>query len=52
VFFVLNLVAGMELGAAGAVIAVALLLGFEAWLGIRWLGNRFEALDISSELRP
>jgi len=51
VFFVMNLIAGSAVGAALAVIVMATLLGFEAWLGIRWLGNRFETLDISSELR-
>jgi hypothetical protein len=52
VFFVANLVAGPAVGAALAVIVTASVLVLEAWFGIRWLGNRFEALDISSELRP
>jgi len=51
-FLIGNLIAGPAVGTALAVIAMAALLGFEAWLGIRWLGNRFEALDVSSELRP
>lgn len=51
VFFVMNLIAGSAVSAALAVIVMAMLLGFEAWIGIRWLGNRFETLDISSELR-
>ena len=51
VFFVTNRVAGPSIGAALAVVVMAALLAFEAWLGIRWLGGRFEALDISSELR-
>jgi hypothetical protein len=51
-FFILNLIAGSGIGAAVALIGIAMLLGFEVWLGIRWLGNRFEAMDISSELRP
>ena len=51
VLFIVNLIAGIAVGAAVAVIAMAVLLGFEAWLGIRWLGNRFEDLDISLELR-
>jgi hypothetical protein len=51
-FFIGNLVAGVEIGAGMAVIAIAALLGLEAWLGIRWLGSRFEELDLSSELRP
>jgi hypothetical protein len=52
VFFLVNLVAGVAIGAAVAVLAMATLLGLEAWLGIHGLGNRFEDLDISSELRP
>ncbi len=52
VLFVVNLITGFAAGAALAVIVMAALLGVEAWLGIRWLGNRFEELDISSELRP
>jgi hypothetical protein len=51
VFSIVNLVAGLAAGGALAVLAMAALLCLEAWLGIRWLGNRFEALDISSELR-
>ena len=35
--------------AAGAVFAV---LATEAWIGLRWLGARFEKFDLSSELRP
>jgi ABC-2 type transport system permease protein len=52
VLFIVKLITGFAVGAAVAVIAMTVLLGFEAWLGIRWLGNRFEGLDISSELRP
>jgi ABC-2 type transport system permease protein len=52
VFFVVNLITGLQVGAAVAAIAMVVLMGFEAWLGIRWLGKRFEELDISSELRP
>jgi ABC-2 type transport system permease protein len=51
VFFATNLIAGSAVGVTLAVIAMATLLVFEAWLGVRWLGNRFETLDISSELR-
>jgi hypothetical protein len=51
VFAIVNFVAGMVVGGAVAVLAIIALLGLEVWLGIRWLGNRFEALDISSELR-
>jgi len=52
VFIIVKLIAGYAIGSAMAAIAMSVLLGFEAWLGIRWLGNRFERLDISSELRP
>jgi hypothetical protein len=44
--------AGTAVAAVPAIIAIAALLGFEAWLGVRWLGSRFEELDVSSELRP
>jgi hypothetical protein len=52
VFLGTNLVVGPATGAATALVSMAALLAFEAWLGIRWLGGRFEALDISSELGP
>jgi len=29
-----------------------LILSVEAWVGIRWLGERFERFDLSTELRP
>jgi hypothetical protein len=52
VFFIGKLMAGTAVAAVPAIIAIAALLGFEAWLGVRWLGSRFEELDVSSELRP
>jgi ABC-2 type transport system permease protein len=52
VFFMVKVLAGFAIAAAMAVIVMAVLLAYEAWLGIRWLGDRFEDLDISSELRP
>jgi hypothetical protein len=52
VFFIAQALAGFAVGAAIAVVAIALLLAFEAWVGIRWLGTRFEAFDLSAELRP
>jgi putative ABC exporter len=52
VFLIAQALAGFAVGAAIAVIGMALLLAFEAWIGIRWLGNRFEAFDLSAELRP
>ena len=35
-----------------AVAVVFSLLAYEAWLGVRWLGGRFEQFDLSAELRP
>jgi hypothetical protein len=52
VFALVQLVAGLAIAGAVAGIAMAMLLTLEVWLGIQWLGGRFEALDISSELRP
>ena len=43
---------GFVLAAALAVAAGFSLLALEAWLGVRWLGNRFERFDLSAELRP
>jgi ABC-2 type transport system permease protein len=50
-FFVVNLIAGPMVGGALAALSMAVLLACEAWLGVQWLGARFENLDISSELR-
>ena len=35
-----------------AVVPVVGILGLELWLGVHWVGLRFEALDISAEMRP
>lgn len=35
-----------------AVVPVLAILGVEIWLGLHWVGLKFEALDISAELRP
>jgi hypothetical protein len=35
-----------------AAVAVAAILAGEVWLGVWWLGSRFEKLDLSTELRP
>jgi hypothetical protein len=43
---------GDILAGALGVIAMLLILGTEAWLGIQWLGKRFEQFDLSAELRP
>jgi hypothetical protein len=52
VFFIAQALAGFAAGAGVAVVAMAALLAFEAWIGIRWLGGRFEEFDLSAELRP
>lgn len=50
-FGLLQWFAGIAIAGAVAGVAMAWLLAVEAWLGIHWLGARFEKLDISSELR-
>lgn len=52
IFFLVNLFVGPAAGGVASVIAMTVLLGVEAWLGVHLLGGRFEQLDISSELRP
>jgi MFS family permease len=52
IFFVGQWLVGFVVAAALAVAAVFILLAIEAWLGVRWLGSRFEQLDLSAELRP
>ena len=52
VFFIGNLMGSFQIAGVIAVVAMFVLLSFEAWLGVQWLGKRFEGLDISSELRP
>jgi ABC-2 type transport system permease protein len=52
VFLLTQWLLGIAAGAALAVVAVFMLLGVEFWLGIRWLGTRFEQFDLSAELRP
>ncbi len=50
VFFAGRLVAGDGAAAGLAVVAVLATLSVEAWLGILWLGGRFERFDLSAEL--
>jgi hypothetical protein len=52
VFLITQWLVGVVAGAALAVAAVFVLLSLEFWLGIRWLGTRFEHFDLSTELRP
>jgi hypothetical protein len=47
---------GLFLGPVPAVLlaamAVLLILAAELWLGLAWLGRRFEQLDVSADLQP
>jgi ABC-2 type transport system permease protein len=51
-FLLGNLIGGFYTGGVIAVLGVFAILAAEAWLGIGWLGGRFERFDLSSELRP
>jgi hypothetical protein len=50
-FFVVQLLGGVVLATAAAVIMVLAILGTEIAVGTRWLGGRFERFDLSAELR-
>ncbi len=39
-------------GITVGVLAAFIVLAGETWFGLKWLGTRFEQLDVSSELRP
>jgi hypothetical protein len=52
VFLLTQWLLGVVAAAVLAVAVVFILLGVEFWLGIRWLGGRFEQFDLSAELRP
>jgi hypothetical protein len=52
VFLLTQWLVGTVVAAALAVAAVFSLLCAEAWVGVRWLGGRFEHFDLSAELRP
>jgi len=52
VFLVVLWLAGPLVALVFAVAAAFALLAVEAWVGIRWLGERFERFDLSAELRP
>lgn len=43
---------GFTVGAALAIAGMCLLLSWEASLGLRWLGTRFDRFDLATELRP
>ena len=52
VFLVAQWLAGPFVAAAVAVATTFAVLVTEVWLGIQWLGHRFERFDLSAELRP
>jgi hypothetical protein len=43
---------GFTVGAVLAIAGMCLLLAWEAWLGLRWLGTQFDRFDLATELRP
>ena len=51
-FVIAQWLAGPIVGLALCVAAAFALLTAEAWIGIQWLGERFEKFDLSAELRP
>ncbi|HET8695986.1 MAG TPA: hypothetical protein VFO94_00790, partial [Gammaproteobacteria bacterium] len=50
-FLVVSFALGPQAGAVAAWLVVLAVLGAETWVGVRWLGERFERFDLSSELR-
>jgi hypothetical protein len=51
VVLALHWIVGLAGAVACAAIAVLAVLAGEVWCGVRWLGARFERLDLSAELR-
>jgi hypothetical protein len=49
--FLTQLLIGPSAAVLLAVVPVLAVLVTELWLGVHWVGLRFEALDISAELR-
>jgi len=52
VILMLHWIVGLAAAVAGAAVAMLAVLAGEVWAGVHWLGNRFEALDLSADLRP
>jgi len=50
--FLTSWLIGLPAATALAVLPVLTIFVVEVWLGVRWLGPKFERLDISAELRP
>lgn len=51
-YLLVNWLAGFLAASAVAVLALFVVLSAEVWAGVRLLGDRFEELDLSAELRP
>jgi ABC-2 type transport system permease protein len=51
-YFTMRWLVGALPAAVVALIAMLAILIGEVWIGVRWLGGRFERFDLSSELRP
>ena len=51
-WFITQWVIGSAAAVLLAVVPVLGILALELWLGVHWIGLRFEVLDISAELRP
>jgi hypothetical protein len=49
--FILQWLIGPIAAVSIATLAVVIVLAGEAWCGVWWLGQRFEKLDLSTELR-
>jgi hypothetical protein len=50
--FITQWIIGLPAAVAVATLTVIVILLGEIWCGLWWLGERFEKLDLSSELRP
>jgi hypothetical protein len=50
--FITQWIIGLPAAVVLAAVAVLLVLAGEIWCALWWLGERFEKLDLSSELRP
>jgi hypothetical protein len=50
-FLVARFALGAQAGAVAAWLVALAVLGAETWVGVRWLGERFERFDLSAELR-
>jgi ABC-2 type transport system permease protein len=51
-YFTTRWLMGALPAAVVALVAMLAILIGEVWIGVQWLGRRFERFDVSSELRP